>query len=395
MNRTEIENLLVKYREGRCTIDELALLEEQIFHAAGKPVFTAQEIAAVKNEIRLNLYAVTQPAIPANKGLRLWPRIVTIAATFAAIIFGIWFYTSRPVVTRNSQTLTHNKIVPGKNTATLTLANGKVILLSDTKTGVLIDASKLTYYDGTVVDESPASPLPSTATGQALADPDPSKVGMTISTPRGGTYQVTLPDGTKVWLNAASSLTYTAPLKERGGVRMVSLSGEAYFEVFKNKEQPFIVRSKNQELEVLGTHFNVSAYENDKNTLTSLLEGSVRVRTVNSESSSSYNAVSSILKPNQQSILTGNAFKIIDIDPIQPVAWKNGYFMFSSEPIESIMKKISRWYDVDIAYQGKITKEGFTGSVSKYENVSEVLNTLELTGLVYFKIEGRRITVMP
>ena len=144
-------------------------------------------------------------------------------------------------------------------------------------------------------------------------------------------------------------------------------------------------------MQVLGTHFNISAYEDDKSTTTSLLEGSVLVRVLNGKGG----AVSSILKPNQQSVLTGNVIKIREIDPNSPVAWKNGYFMFTGESIESIMKKLSRWYDVDINYQGKITREVFFGSVSKYEHISEVLNTLELTGLVHFKIEERRITVMP
>ncbi len=382
MNRIEIGNLLAKYREGRCTKDELTLLERQLFNAADKPVFTAQEIAAVKNEIRLNLYAVIQPPIPASKSQRLWPKFVTIAAALVVIISGILFYTSRPMVSSNSQIVNKNEILPGKNTATLTLPGGELIQLSDEKTGVIIDAGTLKYNDGSIVNDNHP---------KFISGPQP----LTISTPRGGTYQVRLPDGSNVWLNAASSLTYTAPLKEYGGVRMVKLIGEAYFEVYKNKNQPFVVKSKNQEVEVLGTHFNVSAYENDKNTITSLLEGSVRVNTITNANPFASDVVSSILKPNQQSILTGNVIKIKEMDPNYPIAWKNGYFMFSTEPIESIMKKLSRWYDVDVDYQGKITVEGFTGNVSKYENIAEVLNTLELTGLVHFKIQGRRITVMP
>jgi transmembrane sensor len=377
---------------------------------------------------------------------RLWPRVAVAAAAVAAIVFGVWFYTYEVASSRKAprnDVAYQNDVAPGKHRATITLANGKTIQLSEEKTGVVIDATNLTYNDGTVVDPLTGSSLRGGTTKQPHTSDEiiressvfkgthelakgsvaasrnahrndgegaDSKMAkgqgsdskganakvqiLTATTPRGGTYQITLPDGSKVWLNAASSLQFPAEFTGRN--RVVTLVGEGYFEVAKNKIMPFIVKSKEQQVEVLGTHFNISAYENDKNTTTSLLEGSVRVSAASKGNAASPGAVSSsVLKPNQQSILKADVIKIMDIDPIQPVAWKNGYFMFASEPIGSIMKKLSRWYDVDVDYQGKITTEGFTGSVSKYENISEVLNTLELTGLVHFKIQGRRITVMP
>jgi ferric-dicitrate binding protein FerR (iron transport regulator) len=207
----------------------------------------------------------------------------------------------------------------------------------------------------------------------------------TIQTPRGGQYQVILPDGTKVWLNAASSLTY--PTAFTGGDRAVQLRGEAYFEVAGNKEKPFKVMVGNMQVNVLGTHFNVMAYEDENAIQTTLLEGAVQVTN---------GGVSHLLKPGQEGRLdrSSDAFRLLDVDADEAVAWKNGVFQFGGISIETVMRQIVRWYDVDVEYQGR-TNEHFRGTISRSANASEVFKMLELTGAVHFTIDGKKVIVKP
>lgn len=206
----------------------------------------------------------------------------------------------------------------------------------------------------------------------------------TLSTARGEQYQVRLPDSSLVWLNAASELKYPSSfntLKER----RVELSGEAYFEVAKNKKQPFVVQADGQEVKVLGTHFNVSSYSDEPDAITTLLEGSVQI---------SGNGEVKVLKPGERAVRTGNQIKVSEADLSEDMAWKNGDFYFNNVGIASIMRQISRWYDVDIIYQGELTDEKFYGTISRSKNIKQVLNVLEKTKSVHFKVEGRRVLIM-
>ena len=207
-----------------------------------------------------------------------------------------------------------------------------------------------------------------------------------LATPNGGQYQLTLPDGTKVWLNSSSSLHF--PTDFNTGERIVKLSGEAYFEVAKNEKMPFKVMVKGMEIAVLGTDFNVMAYADENHVATTLLTGAVKVH-------SSVKDV--LLKPGQQALLN-NSNEDISVsggDTEGAVAWKNGYFNFSNENIRSVMRKISRWYNVEVEYQGDVTHKVLWGTISRFENISEVLRMLELTGSIHFGMQGRKITVKP
>jgi len=216
----------------------------------------------------------------------------------------------------------------------------------------------------------------------------------TIATPRGGQYQVILPDGSHVWLNAASSIRF--PTMFATAARKVSVTGEVYFEVAKKinkstgKRLPFIVTADNQQVEVLGTHFNINAYTDEPLQKTTLFQGSIRI---------DRNEQSVILKPGQQAQVENNpaSSRLVvtsDINTEEVLAWKNGYFLFYSENIEGIMRQVSRWYNVDVTFEKGIPDETFGGSISRFENVSQLLNVLQRTGSVHFKVEGRRITVM-
>jgi len=319
---------------------------------------------------------VTVPLIKRNL---LWKKITAAAAILLLSIIGAFFYLNQPekpfkkVVQKRPL---HNDILPGGNKAVLTLANGKTIILDNAHTGILAKQGSTDIAktkDGQVIYKAPTD----TRNDQNIAL-------NTISTPTGGQYQVVLSDGSKVWLNAASSLRFPAVFK--GKTRAVEIRGEAYFEVAKNAAMPFLVKTGRSVVEVLGTHFNVMAYDNESFVKTTLLEGSVKVRSGNSVD---------FLKPGQQALLNaqGQTKIIEDVDVDDETAWKNGLFQFKDAGIETVMRQAERWYDVTISYEGKIPVKQFTGRISRNVKISELLNMLKFFG-VNFKIDGRNITVM-
>jgi transmembrane sensor len=280
-----------------------------------------------------------------------------------------------------------NDIPPGTEKAILTLANGSTIVLDSARDGLLGQQGKsklLKFKNGQIAYQS--------------LDPKKEKlesplVGYnTVRTPRGGQYQVLLADGSSVWLNAASSLRF--PTSFSGRSREVELTGEAYFEVAKNPAMPFKVHiafsekdAQGMDVQVLGTHFNINAYPDESAVKTTLLEGSVKVTRGDEYS---------LLEPGNQSQVdrSGNMKFIAASNVEEAVAWKNGMFNFKSADIETIMRQISRWYDVDISYQ-KPVSERFYAEISRNTNISNVIKMLELTGGVHFGIEGKKIIVAP
>ena len=330
-----------------------------------------------------------------RKGVIRW---ISLAAAVAVILISVaivLFRNNKPVNEINqvveivkpiNKPFYKNDIKPGGNKAILTLADGTKIVLDDASEGAIsrqgnttiikLDNGRLAYNAQTV------SKMPSKAI-----------LYNTLTTPRGGQYCVTLADGTIVWLNASTSMRF--PTAFAGSERKVEIKGEAYFEVAKNAAMPFIVKAGNEEIKVLGTHFNVTAYADDKVIKTTLLEGRVEVSLIkSSKTETTGNLV--ILQPGQQSQLDlNNELTVVDADLEEAIAWKNGYFVFNNENIESIMLKISRWYDIKVDYQVDPLNRDFTGNISRTENVSEVLNMLEQTDAIHFKIEGKTITVLP
>ena len=271
-----------------------------------------------------------------------------------------------------------NIIMPGGKAATLTLANGKVILLSNAVNGLLTNTGA-----GKVLKNRSGQIIYDNNGNTTVADNQVSY--NTLKTPKGGEYQVVLPDGTKVWLNAASSISY--PVIFTGNERRVKLIGEAYFEVAKNKQKPFYVSINDIQIRVLGTHFNISAYGEDEGVTTTLLEGAVQV---------TKNKSLSLLKPGQQAVInyTSDNIVVSEANIENAMAWKNGYFIFDDDNIVGIMKKISRWYDVDIDYKGTFADQKFGGTFYRNKSISELLKHLEKVGGTHFTITGRRISVM-
>ncbi|TKC06637.1 DUF4974 domain-containing protein [Pedobacter polaris] len=306
--------------------------------------------------------------------VKLWPQI-GIAAAVATIIIsvGIWFYKNQNSVATD-QLAWVNDVAPGKNGATLTLANGQKILIKDALTGNIATQSGVK--------------ISKTADGQIIYEIIEGNNGEitynTLTTTRGEQTQVRLPDGTLVFLNAGSSLKYPTSFAKIGR-RQVFLTGEGYFEVAKDKVHPFIVKTDQQEVEVLGTHFNISSYDDEPATRTTLAEGSVNIIA---------NGINKTLKSGEQAVLVNNNLSVININPEDVVAWKNGLFVFNDESLESIMRKVSRWYDVEVYYQDKLPATSYLASLSRSKNLSTLINILEKSGDVHFKIQGRRVVVM-
>lgn len=379
MEKQTGKKLLKKLRDGNISPEELQLLESWYVD------FTSSQVPFDDAPVFLKDMEILDKAFPFEiekqparaAAYKLLPRIA-IAAAVVVIISGIGlFYYNFLYGEKNGQVkgLYVNDIDPGEIGATLTLANGKKIKLAEVTDGLIAKEAGLNVSktaDGQLIYEIESSG----------ADPNGTN---TLSTEKGETYIVTLPDKSKVWLNAASSLTYPAGLNEHG-LRKVRLEGEAYFEIARDKLRPFIVQTARQQVEVLGTHFNVNSYSNEPVVKTTLLEGSVKVSNGKS---------TSILKPNQQSILNYDSINIKNVNAEDEVSWKDGVFLFQDETLESIMRRISRWYNVDVVFTDGVNKnQQYGGGVSRYSSVSVVLEMLESTKDIHFKIEGRRIFVM-
>lgn len=310
------------------------------------------------------------------------------AACILAVAAGTFYFIKPsdkiPVQANVKKQVVENHINQDRNVATLTLADGSVITLDSAQIG------KLANQDNVAVYKTDDGQIAFDASRMAPQLKQPGQLNYySLSTPRGGQYFVKLPDGTKVWLNAASSIRFLSEFSDKE--RLVELSGEAYFEVEKDSKRPFKVKTALQEVQVLGTSFNINSYSDEPGTTTTLLSGSVKVTSAGQDNSA-------LLKPGQQARLingAGNTIQVAAVDPQQYIDWKEGYFKFSKESIHSIMRKVSRWYDVDVVYKGEVTSEGFVGVIKRSEDISEVLNTLKLTGIINFKMEGKTITVLP
>ncbi|MES2458046.1 MAG: FecR domain-containing protein [Bacteroidota bacterium] len=396
MNEMDINQLLKKYESGECTPEESAFVEswynDAAEHAEAVPVVTDM---TERKEMTWNALHVPEEA----KVSVLWKKIA-VAAAVAAIALCVWLFNAPKggrhlegsVATRDLL----NDIAPGKNGATITLANGKVIELSGAKKGVIIGNGKLVYDDKTPLS-------PGGRDGRS-----PERGMLTAETRKGQVYEFTLPDGTHVWLNADSKISF--PSQFNGKERKILLSGEAYFAVVHNAKQPFRVESNGQVVEDIGTEFNISAYGDEINVKTTLVEGSAKVTPLSPQGGSlpqgERGAGSITLKANQQAILSPlegempagqrgvKKLHVTDSNTEEAIAWKNGYFRFNDQKITAIMLQLSRWYDIEVKYEGTMTDEGLYGKISRYKNISDVLKMLEKTGLLHFKVEGRRVTVL-
>ena len=370
MEKEELKLLFKKYHDGTCTEEEKALLETWYLQFNEHDLdISRQKIKAIGNRIWREL--------PENQHSFL---SIGIKLAAAAILLGFLVtvclkFINLPI--EKKQVSYPHDILPGSNKAILTLSNGKKINLTNAVNGQLATQS------GIQILKTAGGQITYKIAGNVGTTDDTKPNSITV--PNGGQWQVILPDGSKVWLNSGSSLSYPASFT-RQSFRVVQLSGEGYFEVAKDKLHPFIVKTAGQQVEVLGTHFNISSYADEQQVKTTLAEGRVKV--------SDQVGKIKILAPGQQSVLTHGILTTGEANIEEALAWKNGYFRFNDENIQSIMRKLSRWYDIDVQYEGSIPDDGLNGKISRFKNISQVLKALEATKTVHFKVEGRRVTVM-
>lgn len=375
MNQKEVEELLNRFKKGETTAPEEVLLKYWLHHHEEE---TARLNTSDFSKAEKEMWEVISPSTNLIPFYKRYASIAAAAILFIGVSASIYFYTNNKSLTVKNKATVNKKIEHGGNKAILTLADGKKIILDEAANGELAKVS------GIKITKAADGRLVYSIADQAQRD---GKILFnTIETPKGGQYQINLPDGSSVWLNAASKLTF--PTRFIGSERKVNLSGEGYFEITKNKKMPFKVVTALQEVEVLGTHFNINSYTDEANTKTTLVEGSVKVKLLNEQQSS-------VLKPGEQAVNTSNKLKIDEVDVEAVIAWKNGYFRFDDEELESIMHKVERWYNVDVVYNNeKMKSEKLGGITTRFSEVGDLLKMLELTGKVKFKIEGQKILVL-
>lgn len=383
-NKEEFKEILGKYLDGQASLEE----ENRLFayyEAMQKHKQWDYELMGDEEQVRQDIFSniiqeIGEEESPKKTGFKKW---MIAASAILLLGFCTLLYKKNYYSLEDNLISQHQDVLPGTNKATLTLADGKKVQLDNVSVGEQLAENGITITkmdDGTL-----AYIIDGTKSEETEFKYN------TITTPRGGQYKVVLPDNSVVWLNAASSLKF--PIAFIGNTRLVELEGEGYFEVAHDKNKPFIVASGNQRTMVKGTKFNISAYAEDQRLVTTLLEGAVVVKTVDHSNAGLEREV--LLKPNEKAVLQGNAITKSDTEASDAIAWKNGYFIFRDEPIISIMKRISRWYNIDVVYQGDLEGRLFGGKYSKQSNLSELLKSLELTETVHFKIDERRVTVMP
>jgi len=380
-----------KYLDGICNPQEL----EDLFHYFG----TADE-AELKELIRNEL--ATEDIVPASeserqtlervhaqltgdlfetgpvtpkRAVKLWPRIAVAASILICLSAGGYYLLHKHAV----QQITQNRqdIMPGGNKAILKLANGKTIVVTDAKNGLLAQQGN------TSISKKSAGMLVYAGSGNdngiMLYD--------TLIVPRGGQHQVKFADGTIAYINAETKLRI--PESFAGKERTIEvISGDAIFKVAYNAKIPFYVKHQGQVTQDMGTEFDVNAYPEEAGTKTTLIEGSIKV---------SANGKSMLLKPGQQSLVrAGGVINVKNVDVEEVTAWRDGYFDLNDVSLERIMREVSRWYDVDVVYADNgLKSQVFSGTVSRFKTVPEVLKKMELTGTVHFKVQGHQITVIP
>jgi hypothetical protein len=390
MDTTRLEYLFDCFISSTCSVEEekefMNLLDEPEVEGAVKNLidqFFAN--GNVEQQMPENISAAIlkkilkkdeAAVVPFKKKTRnfAWMKVAAMIVLFLSATY-LYIRNNNSSEAVNKKIATTEKplpLTPGGNHAVLTMADGTKILLDSLENGKIQHGNlSISKNNGLLVFNAGSHNARESLSYN------------TLSTPRGGQYKIILADGSEVWLNASSSLRFPSVFK--GDKREVELKGEGYFEVAKNKAKPFYVKVGDMSIKVLGTHFNVSAYSDDNSIKTSLLEGSVKItegKTVG------------LLKPGEQAILSrsNENLEIKKVDMEEVMAWKNGLFQFEGADITTIMHEISRWYDVDVVYSGKVPVRHFEGKISRDANLSQVLKILELSN-VKFRVEGKKIIV--
>lgn len=386
----KLQKLLKKYQKGTASAEESAFVEKYYDYFEKEEDFAATVSAVEKQRMEQDNWQRLSESITRETPARVismthrW-RWVAASVIILLVAGGYFWISNRNAPASQQASTTWTDIAPGRNGAVLTLGNGAQMVLDSARKGIIAtqNGSPVILKDNSV------------AYGQAVS-PDASIVYNTLSTPRGRQYHLELPDGTGVWLNAASSIHY--PTSFTGKQRSVRVDGEVYFEVAKDKTKPFIVDIAGKaRVEVLGTHFNINAYTDEAYMKTTLLEGSIKlISRLPAQTGPAVNGQVAILKPGQQAKLKNNTIQVMnEADPGMAVAWKDGSFQFNRTPIDEILRQLSRWYDINIVYEEKVPQLSFTGVLRRDYSLVQTLTILETLG-IHFRIEGKiKLIVMP
>jgi ferric-dicitrate binding protein FerR (iron transport regulator) len=387
MDIQQAKELLRRYHEGKCTPQENEVIEtwyneliktgELQWNEGEKAVM--QQILEARIMKQLNAEQDNNKQIRSASTISFSPRFHWWAAASVVFLLGVAGYFLVHVKKAGSRQVAKVKFedvkAPQLSKALITFANGQKIYLDSLHKGGLSMPGSVKLVklpNGEIAYQQTAGE----ATGQMKYN--------TLSNPRGSkVINMILADGSKVWLNAGSSLTY--PVSFHSKERKVCVTGEAYFEVFHDASKPFVVSNGSMNIKVLGTHFNVNAFHDNGDTKVTLLQGSVKINNGNA---------SGILKPGEQASVTTEIKIQADVDVDEVMAWKNGYFQFNNASLQSVLKEISRWYDVDVLYEGSNRPRAFAGEMQRDLSLSEVLKILE-RNKVNFRIEGKKLIVLP
>ena len=375
MDELELNKLLKRFKEGTCSEEEKEMLELWFDHQSNAASWN-WESEEEKEQLRLQMLEGIGRAVdreqPRWVRMNYWYR--GIAASFLVMLMiGGYLYKRSTSDLPDQNDYRQAVVAPGTSQAMLTLSDGTSVLVDDAARGIVssdgnmqvikTDEGELAYREKEGAKESAGR--------------------NTLYVPRGGTFQVTLPDGSRVWLNSSTSMTF--PAGNRGAERLVELKGEAYFEVRTDKKRPFRVMANGTEVRVTGTRFNVSAYEEDKHLATTLAEGQVIVTHLNQEK---------ILKPGQQATISSSGTMQVAVADVESaLAWKDGYFVFEDQDLTSIMKMVARWYDVEVEYKGTPPPQRFGGTFSKSKGLDGLLTYLEQLSTIHFTRQGKKIIV--
>ncbi|KAA2243295.1 DUF4974 domain-containing protein [Chitinophaga agrisoli] len=383
-NGSRITYLLQRYASKTCSREELEELfayiasqpEDSTLHEFMETAWQEQQPGATVPDVDLN--SVYHNIIPTTPVKRVFPFRYAAAAALLLAVATLAFLWQRPNRTSPQDLPAIQQpvavISPGSNKAVLTLSNGATITLDSSGQQVISggNGNQITQQNGQLV-------YGAAATADHIQY-------HTLSTPRGGQFRLTLPDGTKVWLNSASSLRY--PTAFKGAEREVELQGQGYFDVAQNAAQPFKVKVNTVEVQVLGTGFDIMAYGDEATINTTLVSGAVQVKSGNNLQR---------LQPGQQAVFNqqSHALSVQEADVDKITAWKSGLFVFNNMTLTAILREVARWYDVEIAYDTTPSTELYGGGISRSLPLADVLKLLEANGFNHFRIAGRKVIVLP
>jgi transmembrane sensor len=364
MTDGELYELLQKFRKGTITPEEEILLNKWYLQGSEDEIYVQSPYA---NEEALQSGIFNRINQKSTRRI-YFIRTVAAASILLITVLAIWLF-NKPT----DKIIVQSAPVPGTNKAMLKLADGSTLMLDSISNGKIADQNGATVMKNN--------------NGQLEYINNNNSNGVaynTMVTPRGGQYEIILPDGTKVWLNAASSITYPTVFTSS---REVEIEGELYFDIAKDKSRPFVVRSKHQRVEVLGTQFNINAYTDEPQINTTLVEGAVRILA---------GEKNIILQPGEMGMVTMQPSAKINVAPAnisRITAWKNGYFRFDNTSLSSFMRQLSRWYDVEVIYEGSVPDVTFNGGLKRTASFSSVIEFLEKQHIIV-KQKGKQIIIM-